>query len=420
MASDPSSPGTVTLMGSGELTASMSKVHQSIIARIEGPVRAVFLDTPAGFELNSDNLTQRAVEYVKRYVGVPCAVASFRSASQAGERETRDALRKLEQANYIFAGPGSPTYTVRNWRGTPVFDLMVRRLSEGAHIVLASAAAIAIGRYCLPVYEIYKVGEEPHWSDGLDLLSPYGLEPAIVTHWNNTEGGTYDTRRCFMGESRFQVLESLLPESTVVLGVDEYTACVIDLAANECRVMASSGVTLRLNGEDTVFPSGSSFSLDLLKKRVAPKGESKSAAPRRERAAPPAGDTLLQHLDTVERMLARGDGYAGLADLASDLYDLAREIDEAEAANTSEDIILRGRRVLRQLLASGTSRVDPSSANPVAGIGPFVELLIDLRSRLRAAEEWALADEVRDRLAALGITLEDGPARTAWKSGSPS
>ncbi len=277
MAPDPSSPGTVTLMGSGELTASMSKVHQSIIARIEGPVRAVFLDTPAGFELNSDNITQRAVEYVKRYVGVPCAVASFRSASQAGERETRDALRKLEQANYIFAGPGSPTYTVRNWRDTPVFDLMVRRLSEGAHIVLASAAAIAIGRYCLPVYEIYKVGEEPHWADGLDLLSPYGLEPAIVTHWNNTEGGTYDTRRCFMGESRFQVLESLLPKSTVVLGVDEYTACVLDLAANECRVMASSGVTLRLNGEDTVFPSGSSFSLDLLKRRVATEGESKPA-----------------------------------------------------------------------------------------------------------------------------------------------
>ena len=125
-------------------------------------------------------------------------------------------------------------------------------------------------------------------------------------------------------------------------------------------------------------------------------------------------------METVEKILARGDGYAGLADLASDLYDLAREVDEAEAASAGEEIISRGRRVLRQLLASGISRVDPSSANPVAGIGPFVELLIDLRSRLRAAEEWALADDVRDRLAALGITLEDGPAGTTWRSGSPS
>jgi hypothetical protein len=406
-------------MGSGELTASMSKVHRWIASKIEGPVRAVFLDTPAGFELNADGISRKAVEYVSRYVGAPCPVASFKSAAKATEWETKNALRKLGHADYIFAGPGSPTYAVRNLRNTPVFELVTRRLSEGAHLVLASAAAIAVGRYCLPVYEIYKVGEDPHWVDGLDMLSPYGLELAIVTHWNNTEGGAHDTRHCFMGESRFRMLEALLPASTVVLGIDEYTACVLDLASRECRVMAAGGVTVRCNGAETVFPSGSSFSLDLLRSRAAAGQEGPKPQPGpdlRERATAPAGELLLHHLEKAERMSASGAAAASLADLVSDLYELARAVDGAIEAGGEEDLISRGRASLGRLLVSGSGHISPSSADLVGGIAPFVELLIDVRSRLRAANEWALADELRGRLAALGITLEDGPAGTTWKS----
>ena len=143
-----------------------------VISKIKEPVRAVFLDTPAGFELNADEISQRASAYVAEYVGVPCSVVSFKAAGGATARGIEEALRNLKHANYIFAGPGSPTYAVRNWRDTPVFDLVARRVDEGAHLVLASAAAIAVGRYALPVYEIYKVGEEPHWVEGLDLLAP--------------------------------------------------------------------------------------------------------------------------------------------------------------------------------------------------------------------------------------------------------
>jgi len=410
-------------MGSGELTASMSKVHRWIASKVEGPVRAVFLDTPAGFELNADDISRKAVEYVSRYLGVPCPIASFKCAAEATEWETKNALRKLGRADYIFAGPGSPTYAARNWRDTPVFELVARRLSEGAHLVLASAAAIAVGRYCLPVYEIYKAGEELHWVDGLDVLSPYGLELAIVTHWNNKEGGTYDTRRCFMGESRFRLLEGLLPASAVVLGVDEYTACVLDLASRECRVMAAGGVTVRRNGEESVFPPGSSFSLDLLSRRPAVrKGgpEPRKGPDLREKGAAPAGEVLLHHLEKAERTLASGGAPAALADLVSDLYELARAVDGAMEAGVEEDLVSRARESLGRLLVSGSGHISPSSADLVGGIAPFVELIIDVRSRLRAANRWALADDLRGRLAALGITLDDGPEGTTWKSAPSS
>ena len=144
--------GTITLMGSGELTESMTRVHHWVVSRVQGTVNAVFLDTPAGFELNADNISERARNYVRRYVGVDCALATFKSKEKATDAELRNAVRKIEHANYIFAWPGSPTYAIRNWQDTPLIDAVTRRVDGGAHLVLASAAAIAIGHYSLPVY----------------------------------------------------------------------------------------------------------------------------------------------------------------------------------------------------------------------------------------------------------------------------
>ena len=41
----------------------------------------------------------------------------------------------------------------------------------------------------LPVYEIFKAGSDLYWADGLNVLGAFGLELAIVPHWNNTDGG---------------------------------------------------------------------------------------------------------------------------------------------------------------------------------------------------------------------------------------
>ena len=421
MTSQIRSPGTVTLMGSGEMTRAMSKVHRWVISKIKDePVRAVFLDTPAGFELNADEISERASGYVAEYVGVPCSVASFKTAGRASARETENALRRLKHANYIFAGPGSPTYAVRNWRDTPVFNLVARRVDEGAHLVLASAAAIAMGRYALPVYEIYKVGEEPHWVEGLDLLAPYGFDLAILSHWNNAEGATFDTRYCFMGQPRFDVLEGVLPASTVVLGIDEYTACVLDLGKNEGRVMGAGEVTIRRNGREEKFEAGASFSLDRLRTQAAARESQPrpSRAPdASERVAAGVGETLLRQVRKADQRLAAPTVESSyLADLANDIYDLAKAVDEARHAGVDESLISQARAGLRQMLIAWSGQLAASPTDTVASTAPFVELLIDLRSQLRAARNWALADEIRDRLSALGITLEDDPSGTTWRT----
>ena len=405
-----SSSGTITLMGSGELTESMTRVHHWVVSRLDGPVKAVFLDTPAGFELNADDISERARKYVRRYVGVPCALASFKSARRATAAETKNAVRKIEGAGYIFAGPGSPTYTVRNWAGTPLIEAVARRVDEGAQLVLASAAAIAVGHYALPVYEIYKVGEEPHWLEGLNLLAPYGLDLAIVPHWNNAEGGTYDTRFCFMGKPRFDALTALLPQSGVVLGIDEYTACILLPGEGVCHVMGAGGVTVRRGGEEKTFAADSSFSLDELRGEPT---STRTAIPRAAAgvSAAQAGDNLARTLGETERMVR--DGSEG--EIAGQAYELAQSIERAAAVGAGGEGVLAARAALGRLVDLWGKRLAVSGDGLAADVSPFVEIIIDLRARLREAGLWALADELRDRLAALGVIVEDTAGGTTWR-----
>jgi cysteinyl-tRNA synthetase len=49
-----------------------------------------------------------------------------------------------------------------------------------------------------------------------------------------------------------------------------------------------------------------------------------------------------------------------------------------------------------------------------AAFRPLLDLLLDLRERARAARDFAVADAIRDRLAAAGIRVEDRPGGPRW------
>jgi cysteinyl-tRNA synthetase len=47
----------------------------------------------------------------------------------------------------------------------------------------------------------------------------------------------------------------------------------------------------------------------------------------------------------------------------------------------------------------------------------FVNLLVEVRTEVRKQKLWALSDLIRDRLNALGVTIEDGKEGTKWRWG---
>ena len=132
-------------MGSGETTPTMTRAHRAILDRLgERPVPAVLLDTPYGFQENADDITERTLDYFRDSVGNPFTVASFRSAdADLLVRET--ALARIREARLVFAGPGSPTYALRQWAGTEVPRLLAAKLADGGAVTMASAAATIAG-----------------------------------------------------------------------------------------------------------------------------------------------------------------------------------------------------------------------------------------------------------------------------------
>lgn len=261
-------PGLIALFGSGETAPAGRGVHEYLFRRLELPIRVAILETPAGFQPNSAGVAGRLAAFIQeRLQNYHPQVTVLPARRRDGPFSTEDPhlTAPLLNANYIFMGPGSPTYAVRHLVGTRAWHRIVARQRRGAALALASAMAIAVSAHALPVYEIYKVGQDPHWQAGLDLLGPYGLELAIVTHWDNQEGGAHlDTRYAFMGEERMRALEAMLPPSATLLGIDEHTAVVLDFAAGEARVMGRGGATIRRSGEEQRFGRRERFPLDVL------------------------------------------------------------------------------------------------------------------------------------------------------------
>ena len=95
------------------------------------------------------------------------------------------------------------------------------------------------------------------------------------------------------------------------------------------------------------------------------------------------------------------------------LFDLARDINRGRDAGQRID---QGQATLRELggVLGLTFAERASSANELAA-APFIDLLVSVRSDLRAARQFSLADQIRDGLAAEGVTLEDGPQGTQWQ-----
>ena len=418
-------------MGSGETAPTMVTPHRDVVARLGVTTpRAVLLDTPYGFQENAAEVSQRAVDYFAQRVQLTIEIAGFPGPLAVDPRErsaqpTAAALARLRAADFIFSGPGSPTYALSTWRGSAVPEALADKLAQGGVVIFASAAAVTVGRFSLPVYEIYKVGQPIHWLDGLDLLSPlgFGANCVVIPHFDNAEGGTHDTHFCYMGERRLSVLETMLPDDAWVLGVDEHTALIVDLDAREAAVVGRSGVTVRRRGVMERFPAGARVPVAALVAAArgatqagvtapAPAGATQEPAGAGEPA--PTRSPLLGEVTRLEQAFAGAIATRRAGEAAEAILALVRTIVEWSGDTLQTDDPDRARAVLHSLVHRLGEAASVGLRDPKELLAPLVERLIVLRAELRAERAWQIADRLRDRLVAAGIELHDTPQGTTW------
>ena len=101
------------------------------------------------------------------------------------------------------------------------------------------------------------------------------------------------------------------------------------------------------------------------------------------------------------------------------LFDLTKEVNTL--LNSGEPVsggMLEAIDALYRELGGDVLGIIPDQLPEEAGAGledALVQILIDLRQESRQAKDWAKADAIRDRLAEVGIALEDGPEGTRWR-----
>ena len=406
--------GIIAIMGSGETTDSMVRVHRYLLQKLPSPVKTVFLDTPAGFQMNADDLYEKAKEYFAKRLGQTMEHVAFKSSTRISPYEAEKALQILRQADYIFVGPGSPTYALKNWIGTPIPQMILERVRSGASFIAASAAALTLGRFTLPVYEIYKVGEELHWVEGMDLLGRFGLNIVVIPHWNNAEGGTHDTRFCYMGEPRLIRLEEMLPREIPILGVDEHTACILDFEEEKILVRGIGGVTWRHRDSQKMFNDGQILPLGEFKSLATPSiPEEKGDIPKiptRERKAEPFVEQVKSCKESFERQLMDHEGKA----LIDTLVKLDKIIWKSSMDFEDEDLISQARETFREMIVHLGLRFVECPKDVISLLSPLIQILLDIRHKLRQAKQWAIADDIRRQLLQSGIVVEDTPQGHRW------
>lgn len=423
-------PRILTIMGSGETAPTMVGTHRRLTSLLPSPVRAVVLDTPYGFQENASELASRAVEYFKTSVNVDLRVAGLTRMKQSNglpppsSAVVEKGLRAVDDAHYLFAGPGSPTYSMQQWSDTPIRELLVRKLGRGGIITFASAAALTLGGRTVPVYEIYKVGMDPYWNEGLGLLRELGIPASVIPHYDNAEGGSHDTRFCYLGERRLQVLESMMSDDEYILGVDEHTGLVINLDDETAQVVGNSTVTLRKGSRQVVHSAGESFPIEELR---APSftgtfagttsQASRSSSKRQDDSPSSSSATARSLLGSAESLrtsfddaLIRGDADAAIESVLS----LESEIRAWAADTLQSDERDRAVAILRAMISRLGEIAVNGLRDPRSVVAPFVDGLLAIRKVVKQEKRFDLSDVVRDSLLQAGVEVRDTKDGVEW------
>ena len=297
-------------------------------------------------------------------------LVAARKELEPGKRDPRDfALWKRAKA-------GEPSWPSPWGRGRP-----------GWHIECSAMARETLGDQL----DIHGGGADlifPHHENEIAQSESLTGKVPFVRHWAHAGLVTVDEEKMANSGGNFFTLESLL------------------------QTYDPAPVRLYLIG--THYRSPLAFSVD--GGGVRGIEDARGALGRLRRALGPEPLAPGEDLDSeaIDTFKAAMDADFNTPDALAVIFDLAREANRLRDAAAPRAELDRARRTMLHLL--DVLGIDLTTVDQQQAIDPYVDLLLDVRRKLREAKQWALADEIRGRLDSLGIIVEDKPGgESTWR-----
>jgi len=223
-----------------------------------------------------------------------------------------------------------------------------------------------------------------------------------------------------MGESRFGELVSLLPRDVPVLGLDEHTACILDMDTGCGSVRGVGRVVFRSKDREATFQRGDSFPLDILR------GETGADVPHpalwkpgTEKGPGTAGeDDFWSIIHRIEESFREGMERLDPEKSINALLQLDQTVWKARQDLESEESVSQAREILRECLVLVGTILTPDPGQQRGLLSPLVDDLLSLRDTFRDCRQWREADAIRDILTRAGIIVEDTAKGYRWKTKS--
>jgi cysteinyl-tRNA synthetase len=131
--------------------------------------------------------------------------------------------------------------------------------------------------------------------------------------------------------------------------------------------------------------------------------------------APEGSDDFAEKaLDALARFDAAMDEDFNTRDAIAVIFDFSRDVNkylESGPRRDSLEEIVRAYRVFDEVLS--IFKFEKGARDHM--LAPLMDIIIEIRQKARAEKNFRLADEIRDRLKALGIVLEDTADGPKWK-----
>ena len=138
------------------------------------------------------------------------------------------------------------------------------------------------------------------------------------------------------------------------------------------------------------------------------------AFPQAQGLDAPQAHALREHASRARAAFqeAMDDDFNSARALAA-LFTLVRYINQARDAGATDEQLQPAQMTLLEL--GDVFGLTLVKEGPGRDVAPFIELLLEVRQHLRRDKRWDLSDLIRDRLAQLGVQVEDTPQGSLWR-----